>query len=141
MVKPSPPAQGGGDLAGCDWRAVGLPDAPAVYRGIHAFGQHLVDELAGIGLRPEANLTPAPAVRGTDDAPFLGQVPHSLVDHVAELRAQICDDLGRADGPVRLAQHLGRSPGNACDILRRPARDTARRPGSLLTASDRAGLP
>jgi hypothetical protein len=103
MVEASPTAKRRSDLLSCDRLGVWAADMATASRSPDAFSQHLVHEMAGIGLHPESDVAPASSVRLPEDTAFLGKILNALVDQVLELCTDICQHLGRASKAVGLA--------------------------------------
>jgi hypothetical protein len=103
MVETSPTAKRRSDLRSCDRLCIRVANLAAASGSLDALSEHLVHEMAGIGLHPESDLTSASAVRLPDDTAFLGKIPNALIDQVPELGTHICQDLSGANKAVGLA--------------------------------------
>src|SRR5262249_14155840 len=106
-----------------------------------AFNEHLVHQMAGMGLHPESGLAAAPSVRLPDDTTLFGKILDALVNQVLELGTHVRQHLGCSNGAIGLAQHLRSPLMNASNILQRPVGSTPRWACTLLPPRRGAGLP
>src|SRR6266702_955101 len=109
------------DLYGRHRLSVGPANVAMTRRGTDVFGECLVDEMARVGWCPERDVTAVPPVPRSQDATFSWEARNDLVvQNVPELSADVREQLGCRNEPVRFAQHVSRPLRDVTHVLRWP---------------------